>query len=239
MLGPSQRRLGKSWPRHQPDNGSNVSKEKESFITVQSANPPESVEMQGGSDHRQSYFALDTSIIQEMDMVSLRRELARCCKALVTLQNRTGMSYSTQGHLVGLENEIELLRSQLANAEEAICSKDSMIVELAQAANDMSKCSHRQLHLLASAHHKNSAKIRETVDAMSKQMFSLERICDDLRPALLFALSGQEELRQHESDASKSQIRAAEENSKQLQRELSTIRDSRRFDPFIILSYSS
>jgi hypothetical protein len=105
-----------------------------------------------------------------------------------------------------------------------------MIVELAQAANDMSKCSHRQLHLLASAHHKNSYKIRETVDAMSKQMLSLERVCDELRPALLLTLSGQDELRQYESDASKSQIRAAEETLKQMQLELSTLRDSRRFD---------
>jgi hypothetical protein len=232
MLGSSQQRLGRSWPRHQADNISNISNERDSFAAGQSANPPECADMQATPDFGYSNFALDSSIIQDMDMVSLRKELSRCHKALVTLQSRTRMSYSTQGHTVDLENEVELLRARLANAEESINSKDKMIVELAQAANDMSKCSHKQLHLLASAHYKNSAKIRDTVDAMSQQIFDLERVCEELRLALVFALSGQDEFHRHESQASKSQILASQGILKEMQLELRILRDSRRSDSF-------
>jgi hypothetical protein len=175
MLPSSQRQVGKSWVR-QPAEHNPAYRDMELGTTKSKSNVASGSD--GGPYHDACHqnILVDPSAILDMDMMSLRRELSRCYKALISLQSRTG----TQEHVAHLENEIQHMKSQLAVAQETIKVKDSMLNDLAQAANDMSQCSQRQLTLMMSTQQKNSCRIREIVETMSQQLASLEHVNHEL-----------------------------------------------------------
>jgi hypothetical protein len=126
-------------------------------------------------DHRPD-FHVDPADIQEMDLISLRRELSRCYKALITLQNRN----MTHGQSAGVDNDVAEIQDRLLSAEQSIASKDSMIIEIAQAANEMSQCSQKQLELMNAAYHKNAMKISGAIDSIGGQVGALEQVNNEI-----------------------------------------------------------
>ena len=174
MFRPSQRKAGKSWTRQETEYNPTFSDSE--VHTAFPSNIATSISETVDGSASRYHVQYDPSAIQEMDMVSLRRELSRCYKALIALQSRTGM----HEHLVELEGELVCWKAKLASAEETIEAKDSMIVDLAHAANEMSQCSQKQLTLMMSAQQKNSSKLRETVENLHHQLTNLEQLNQEL-----------------------------------------------------------
>ena len=174
---------------------------------------------------RSEIFDEDPAEIQEMDMVSLKRELSRCYKALVTLQSQSGI----HNHIMDLEGEIRVLRNELISAGKEIGTKDTMIVDLAQAANEMSQCSQKQLTSILNLQHKNSIKIQDSVASMSSQLEQIEDVHHQLAAKLRLIVSGQYEQHTCELKTWIGPDAAAENEVTFLNGEIRSLHESQRF----------